>query len=190
MDVRTRPPRRRPLVWTLLAIGAVVAVVALALFQPWKLVVDNRVDEAAPVAAAPPAAPPPAAEAPAPAPPAEPVVLARGELISHEHDSSGSVEVLELPDGSRVLRLEDLNTSNGPALEVWITDAPVIEGRDGWDVFDDGHYVSLGELKGNIGSSNYPLPPEVDLAELSSVSVWCERFSVSFAAAALEPVAA
>jgi hypothetical protein len=173
------------------AVGVVVAVVALALFQPWKLVVDDRVDEAVPVAAPPAAqAAPPAPQAEAPAPPAEPVVLARGELISHEHDSSGSVVVLELPDGSRVLRLEDLDTSNGPDLHVWITDAPVIEGRDGWGVFDDGRYVDLGELEGNIGSSNYSLPAEVDLAELSSVSVWCARFAVSFAAADLEPVAA
>jgi electron transfer DM13 len=175
--------RTRPLVWTVIAAGAVLAVVALALFQPWKLVVDDRVDEAVPVAAE------PAPRAETPVPPAEPVVLARGELITHEHDSSGSVVVLELPDGSRVLRLEDLNTSNGPDLHVWITDAPVIEGRDGWDVFDDGRYVDLGELKGNIGSSNYPLPPEVDIAELSSVTVWCARFAVSFAAADLEPVA-
>ncbi len=187
MAVRTRPFWRRPNAVTVLAVGAVVAVAALALFQPWKLVVDDRVDESAPVAAAPQE---PAPQAQAPAPPAEPVVLARGELISHEHDSSGSVVVLELPDGSRVLRLEDLNTSNGPDLQVWITDAPVIEGRDGWHVFDDGRYVDLGELKGNIGSSNYPLPPDVDLTQLSSVSVWCERFAVSFAAAALEPVAA
>jgi electron transfer DM13 len=175
MAVRTRPLR-----WALLAVGAALVVVALALFEPWKLVVDDRVDEAVPVVEQPVAA----------APPAEPVVLARGELITHEHDSSGSVVVLELPDGSRVLRLEDLNTSNGPDLHVWITDAPVIEGRDGWGVFDDGRYVDLGALKGNIGSSNYPLPPEVDLAELSSVSVWCQRFAVSFAAADLEPVAA
>jgi hypothetical protein len=176
--------RTRPLLSGLLAVGVVLAVVALALFQPWKLVIDDRVDEAAPAAA--PAAP---AAPDAPAAPAEPVVIARGELISHEHESSGSVAVLELPDGSRVLRLEDLNTSNGPDLQVWITDAPVIEGRDGWQVFDDGRYVDLGELKGNIGSSNYPLPPEVDLAQLSSVSIWCERFAVSFAAATLEQVA-
>jgi hypothetical protein len=65
----------------------------------------------------------------------------------------------------------------------------VIEGRDGWHVFDDGRYVDLGDLKGNIGSSNYPIPPDVDVAELSSVTVWCARFAVSFAAAALEPVA-
>ena len=54
-----------------------------------------------------------AAGAPAPAP----VVLARGELITHEHTTTGSVQVLGLPDGSRVLRLQDLDTSDGPAAE-------------------------------------------------------------------------
>ena len=92
-----------------------------------------------------------------------------------------------MPDGSRVLRLQDLQTSNGPLLKVWITDAPVLPGTDGWGVFDDGGYVDLGELKGNIGSSNYPLPADVDLSRLTSVSVWCDRFNVSFGAAAAGP---
>jgi hypothetical protein len=176
------PVRARPLTWALLVAGAVL-VAALLILEPWKLVVDDRVDEAVPSAA--PVAPPSATAAQAP--PAQPVVVARGDLIAHEHDSTGSVVVLELPDGSRMLRLEDLNTSNGPDLHVWVTDAPVIEGRDGWHVFDDGRYVDLGDLAGNIGSSNYSLPPEVDLGQLSSVSIWCERFAVSFAAAELRP---
>jgi hypothetical protein len=174
---------RHPAVRVVLVVGAVLVIVALFVFEPWKLVVDRTVDEAAPSAASAPAAATPAASAPA-----APVVLARGELISHEHASSGSVVVLGLSDGSRVLRLEDLQTSDGPLLKVWLTDAPVIEGRDGWHVFDDGRYVDLGELKGNIGSSNYPLPPGVDLAALPSLSIWCDRFDVSFAAAALMPV--
>ncbi len=145
------------------------------MFEPWKLFIDQRVDEAPPAAAAPVAG----------GSTTEPVVLARGQLISHEHHSSGSVAVLRLPDGSRVLRLEDLQTSNGPALHVWLSDAPVIEGTAGWGVFDDGRYLDLGELKGNIGSSNYPIPPDADLATLPSISVWCERFHVSFAAARL-----
>jgi hypothetical protein len=183
-----RPLLRRPLTWVLIGVGAVALVVAMALFQPWKLVVDERVDEAAPVAAAP--APDPAAAPEDPvAPPAGPVVLARGGLISHEHATTGEVQVLRLPDGTRVLRLEGLATSNGPDLKVWITDAPVLPGRDGWGVFDDGRWTDLGALKGNVGSSNYALPAEVDLAELSSVSIWCDRFNVSFGAAALRPVA-
>ena len=114
-------------------------------------------------------------------------MLARGELISHEHNTTGTVQVLRLPDGSRVLRLENLDTSNGPVLKVWLTDAPVIPGQAGWHVFDDGSYVDLGDLKGNKGSSNYAIPADVDLGQYSSVSIWCERFAVSFGAATLTP---
>lgn len=175
---------RRPLVRVLIGVGAVLFVAALLVFEPWKLVIDNRVDEAVPVVAAAPAVAAPAA----PVAPAEPVVLARGQFISHEHASTGAVSVLRLPDGSRVLRLEDLHTSNGPLLKVWLTDAPVIPGNAGWHVFDDGRHLDLGELKGNIGSSNYAIPADTDLAGLSSVTIWCDRFAVSFAAAALQPV--
>jgi hypothetical protein len=87
-----------------------------------------------------------------------------------------------------VLRLEDLDTSDGPSLRVWLADAPVIAGPGGWHVFDDGAVVDLGELKGNVGSSNYPVPPGADLGGLTSVSIWCERFGVSFAATELRPV--
>ncbi|MBC8092784.1 MAG: DM13 domain-containing protein [Pseudonocardia sp.] len=204
---------RRPAVLIGLAVAAVLVVVGSAVFQPWKLIVDRTVDEAPPVAAAPaitapagvvalpvgprsPTSPPPVEETPT-APPAprapvaappvapEPVELGRGEFISHEHASSGSAVILELPDGSRVLRLEDLDTSDGPLLKVWLAAAPVIEGTDGWYVFDDDAHVDLGELKGNVGSSNYPIPADVDLGALTSVSIWCDRFSVSFAAAEL-----
>jgi Electron transfer DM13 len=166
---------RRRLVWIIVAAGVAVAVVGVLVFEPWKLFVDQHVDEA----------PPAVASGSAGAPPVDQVVLARGQLISHEHHSSGSVVVYRLADGSRVLRIEDLHTSNGPALHVWLSDAPVVEGAAGWGVFDDGRYIDLGELKGNIGSSNYLIPPEADLAALQSMSIWCARFHVSFAAAHL-----
>ena len=179
-----RPLLRRRSIWTAAAVVAVALVAAALVFEPWKLVVDQRVDEAVPTVSAAPAVPGGVA---APAVTAEPTVLASGILVSHEHESSGSAELLLLADGSRVLRLQDLRTSNGPLLRVWLTDAPVLTGSAGWKVFDDGRYVDLGDLKGNIGSSNYPIPADVDLAGLSSVSIWCARFHVSFAAAQLDP---
>jgi Electron transfer DM13 len=172
-----RPLLRRPLVRVALVAAAVLVVVGLFVFEPWKLVVNQTVDEAVPVATA------PVAVAPVAAPPVQ--TLASGTFISHEHASSGTVRILKLADGSRVLRLENLHTSNGPRLKVWLTDAPVIDGAAGWYVFDDGRHVDLGDLKGNIGSSNYSIPADVDLDDLTSVSIWCDRFSVSFAAAAL-----
>ncbi|MCO1656560.1 DM13 domain-containing protein [Pseudonocardia humida] len=179
----TAAPRRllrRPTVIAVLAVLVVAVGVGLYLFQPWKLFVDQTVAEAAPVAAAP-------AAADAPAAPVGPTVLATGELITHEHATTGTVQLLQLPDGSKVLRVQDLDTSNGPLLKVWLTDQPVIEGRDGWHVFDDGRHVDLGDLKGNIGSANYPVPADADLTGLTSVSIWCDRFDVSFGAAVLTP---
>lgn len=167
---------RRPIVAVPLALVLLTGFgVAMAAFQPWKLFVDSVVVEAAPTA------PSEAGGGTA----AEPVVLATGSFISHEHETTGSVSILRLADGSRVLRLEGLSTSNGPDLKVWLTDAPVIEGTDGWRVFDDGAWTDLGALKGNVGSQNYAIPADVDLAQLTSVSIWCDRFDVSFGAAAL-----
>ncbi|MGW5639599.1 DM13 domain-containing protein [Streptomyces sp. NPDC003832] len=171
--------------------GVLVVAVAgvgfgLYWFQPWKLWQDETVDEALPVAvgSAAPATGTPEAGAPATATPG-PRTLARGELISHEHDTTGSVRLVRLADGSHVVRLEDLDTSNGPDLRVLLTDAPVKEGTAGWRVFDDGRHVSLGKLKGNKGSQNYTVPADLDLTRYSSVSIWCDRFDVSFGAAEL-----
>ncbi|UIX35622.1 DM13 domain-containing protein [Streptomyces sp. GQFP] len=149
---------------------------------------DETVQEALPgVAEA--SAPPTVAPSGSPfASPSVPDTLAGGELISHEHATSGTVKLVRLVDGSHVVRLENFDTSNGPDLRVWLTDAPVKEGMAGWRVFDDGEYVSLGRLKGNKGSQNYAVPEDVDLSRYSSVSIWCDRFDVSFGAAELAQV--
>lgn len=174
-------------------------------FQPWKLFTDTRVEEALPqvteTTVAPKDATPdgadekiaknqePLSSSKSATEPDEviesPEVLVEGKFITHEHDTTGSVKILKYSGGSRILRIENLKTSNGPKLEVWLTDAPVIEGLDGWRVFDDGKFINLGALKGNIGSQNYSIPSETNLDDYSSISIWCERFSVSFGAAAL-----
>ncbi|MDI9887677.1 DM13 domain-containing protein [Streptomyces sp. HNM0645] len=181
---------RRPVVIVGLVVVAVVAVAGLYWFQPWKLWVDETVREELPAAApASPDAPGASADTTPPAASA-PEVLATGRFISHEHDTTGSVKIVRLADGSRTLRIEGLDTSSGPDLRVWLTDAPVKEGKDGWHVFDDGQYVSLGKLKGNKGDQNYALPADADLNRLTSVTIWCDRFDVSFGAAELGKAAA
>lgn len=163
-----------------IVVAAVVLAVGAALFQPWRAFTNTTVDEALPSVA------PTSSASAAP----KPKTLAKGSFIDHEHATTGTVKIVELPNGERVLRLVDLDTSDGPDLKVWITDAPVIPGRDGWGVFDDGEYVDLGALKGNRGNQNYALPKSVDLDELTSVSIWCDRFNVSFGAAELTTVKA
>lgn len=158
----------KPLTWIVVAVLLAGGIVGLYWFQPWKLVVDDRVDEA-----------------PAGAAPAQVAVLAEGTFVTHEHDTRGTVRIIQRADGTRRLEIVELDTSNGPDLRVWLTDQPVIEGRDGWSVFDDGRYVELGRLKGNKGSQGYDIPAGLDLSPFRSVSIWCKRFSVSFGAATL-----
>ena len=158
-------------------------------FQPWRLFTNVEVIEALPtqtISATPKPAPTQSEEVVSePEAPAEPEVLLEGSLISHEYETSGVVQVLLLPDGSRVLRLEALETSDGPDLEVWLSDAEVVPGFAGWHLFDDGEYFSLGKLQGNLGDQNYLIPEDLDLERFSSMSIWCVRFAVSFGAAEL-----
>ncbi|MFD4257120.1 DM13 domain-containing protein [Streptomyces sp. NPDC058534] len=187
---RGRSARVGPWLAGVLLVAVAGAGFGLYWFQPWKLWQDETVHEALPVTvdvntSRVPAEGPSSSEKPSTPPPAEPVTLASGELISHEHATSGTVKLVRLADGSHVVRVEDLDTSNGPDLRVLLTDAPVKEGRPGRHVFDDGKHVGLGKLKGNKGSQNYAVPADVDPARYSSVSIWCDRFDVSFGAAEL-----
>ncbi|MFD8141855.1 DM13 domain-containing protein [Streptomyces sp. NPDC059708] len=171
----TEKKRRRRL-WTGLTVAAALVLgLGAYWFQPWRLWQDATVHETLPTASSPVP----------PGTPAGPRTLARGTLISHEHTTTGTVRLIRLSDGSRTLRLEGLDTSNGPDLRVWLSDAPVKEGVAGWSVFDDGKHVSLGALKGNKGDQNYEIPAGVNLADYRSVTIWCDRFDVSFGAAAL-----
>ncbi|MGW5743745.1 DM13 domain-containing protein [Amycolatopsis sp. NPDC003861] len=186
---RTRRVFGRPWFIGVLVAGLVAVAAGLYWFQPWQLWVDETVQEALPEPAAAPATvsvpPVSSPSASVPSRPAEPADLATGKLISHEHRTAGTVRILRAADGSLVLRLENLETSSGPDVHVWLTDAPVKPGKDGWAVFDDGKHLDAGKLKGNKGNQNYPLPAGTDLAGYRSVSLWCDRFDVSFGAAEL-----
>lgn len=180
----------------ILGVGTVVVVLGLGIaalvFKPWLLFIDVEVNEALPVIESPVAtaepteslAPEPT-ESSTPEPPAGPVQLSAGELLSHEHETSGTVRIIENPDGTRTLALENLSTSNGPDVHVWLSAAPVVAGYDGWFLANDPAHVDLGLIKGNLGNQVYDIPADVDLAQYPSVYLWCEQFSVSFGAAAL-----
>jgi hypothetical protein len=169
---------------------AVVLIVAFAAFRPDKLFVDERVDEQLDddVAAAiderveSPASDPVPSAAPedvatsAPAPEG-PVVTAIGGFGSHnDYSVTGTAAVVTQPDGSRQLVLQELVSDNGPDLQLYLS--PVTGGQ-----VDGG--VKLGPLKGNVGTQAYDLPPEVDLGQVATVVIWCERFSRAFGSATL-----
>ncbi|WP_422754646.1 DM13 domain-containing protein [Micromonospora sp. WMMD708] len=175
---------RTPLTWVAVAVIGIGAAFGLYWFQPWKVVTDRQVDER--LSGVEDAAPPRATPATGPTA-TRPVLVSRGEFVSHEHDTSGTARIVRTADGGHRLELVGLDTSNGPDLRVWLSDQPVRTGRAGWHVFDDGRRAELGRLKGNRGDQAYAVPAGTDLTALTSVTIWCQRFAVSFGAASLVP---
>ena len=109
-------------------------------------------------------------------------VLAKGEFHKAEKAGKGTATVYQLADGKRVLRLSDFETDNGPDLHVRLIAAD--DAKNTASVAKTDH-VELGKLKGNKGSQNYDVPENADLSKYKVVSIWCNRFSVNFAAAPL-----
>ena len=81
-----------------------------------------------------------------------------------------------------MLRLTNFSVENGPDLHVRLIAAD--DAKDTASVAKTDH-VELGKLKGNKGDQNYDVPADVDLGKHKVVSIWCNRFSVNFAAAPL-----
>ncbi|TVU63262.1 DM13 domain-containing protein [Paenarthrobacter nitroguajacolicus] len=158
-------------------------VVGAALFQPWRLFTSSSVDEALPAA---PVAGSVSAEVEATVvetPAASgPVVLGTGAFQSQEHETTGTARLLKLPDGSHLLRLENLASSDGPDVKVWLSSQ---EAGGDWFKYRSGRYVDLGAVKATHGNQNYVIPAGTDIAGLASVVLWCDRFSVAFGSAPL-----
>jgi hypothetical protein len=104
-----------------------------------------------------------------------PQVLAMGSFVGVNdgiHNAEGMAKVVKLADGKQLLRLEDFKATNGPDLYVYLaTDDTAQE------------YVSLGELKANIGDQNYEIPVGTDLTKYNTALIWCKQFSVLFGSA-------
>ena len=191
-------------------VALLAVVVVLWWFQPQALLFDRVVDEDFPAVADAPEPEPADDAGPAAAPeneasdpddaddpddpdgsddadaeddrPTEPVELASGTFESrNRYTVTGGAAVFELPDGSRTLRLEPFESTNGPDLYVYLTAADHADSDDELDA----DFVDLGDLRGNIGNQNYDIPSEVDLAVYDTVVIWCRRFTTSFGAADL-----
>jgi hypothetical protein len=154
--------------------AAVVVLVACAwyAFRPELLFVNKTVNEKFPAAAA------------ANAESGDQISTALGSGMFHSgaHETKGTATIYQLKDGERVLRLTNFETSNGPAVYVYLVAA-----RDALDnaTVERAEYVDLGSLKGNIGDQNYDIPRGTDLSKYHAVTIWCKRFSVNFGTAPL-----
>ncbi len=205
--------RRRRIIVMLVAVVIAAVVFGLAYFQPYKLFVDDRVNQPLPTAtttaavAAPattatapatattpaPAAAVPSTAAPvatvAPAPPVtEPVATTVAGPITL---AQGSFISREHPTRGTASIL-DVSGQQFVRFEDFSTsNGPKLvvylttAPPDAPDAAFDDDIVDLGDLQGNIGNQNYEIPAGVDLARYRTVVVWCARFHVAFGAAAL-----
>jgi hypothetical protein len=167
--------------------GVVVAAVitfVLLYFAPQDLFLQTTVNEPLPTPAALQSVEPPTSTA-ASTKPTKPTpirVTARGHFVSGEHHTIGLASLLRLTGGETYVRLTDFATSNGPAVRVWLSAAPV---HSSDNLVAHAAHVDLGGLKANHGNQNYKVPAGLALARYRSVQIWCARFDVVFGAAPL-----
>ena len=153
----------------LIVVALIVIVGGWYLFRPERLFVNARVNEGFPAAGS--------AKTDG-----SPLALLEGNFHDGAHKTAGTATIHQLPDGKRVLRLTNFETSNGPDVRVYLVAAE--DAKDN-DTVTRAGFLELGALKGNIGDQNYDLPSEADLTRYRSVTIWCRRFGVNFGTAPL-----
>jgi hypothetical protein len=116
--------------------------------------------------------------------PSQPAALKSGTFHGVAHETRGTATIYQVGGsaGTRVLRLADFQTSNGPDVRVLL-----VAGNDAADndAVRNGMPVELGKLKGNVGDQNYDVPAGIDLDRYAAVTIWCNRFGVNFGTAPL-----
>jgi hypothetical protein len=149
-------------------VAVVVAVGLWYLFRPEKLFINQRVNEAAPIAVNNSSQP-----------------AFTGLLSSKLHETKGRATVYKASDGTMSLRLTDFSTSNGPDVHVVLAEAsdPGLKNNVPGQALQS---IEVGMLKGNEGDQEYKLPANVDLARYDTVVIYCVRFRAVFGTAKLE----
>lgn len=92
--------------------------------------------------------------------------LAKGTFAPQQHVTSGTAVLLELSDGTKLLRLENLDLTNAPNLHVWLT-----EQLHPWPELDKPYYADLGNLKANKGNQNYPISADTHFDRFNGVDI-------------------
>jgi hypothetical protein len=106
-----------------------------------------------------------------------PDVVSEGGLRGIDHDATGRVRLLLLPDGTHVVRLEGLDVEPGPDYFLHLV--------PGADRSEPEGGVRLDRLRASQGNQNYPVPAGTSIEEPLTVLIWCRAFAVPVAAATL-----
>jgi hypothetical protein len=110
--------------------------------------------------------------------PAGPVRLSSGTFQGlDDHAATGTVSLVEQPDGSRVVLFEDFEVERGPDYLVYLV--------PGEAAFDYAQGVEVAPLQGNVGDQQYAVPAELAGQQPLTVLIWCRAFDVNIAGASV-----
>lgn len=97
--------------------------------------------------------------------------------------TQGSAKLARNAQGRWTLTITGLRTEPAPDLHVWLVPQSPVKDTP---ALAQGKHLDLGTIETTTRSRTYLLPANVNPAEYRSVVLWCEQFSVAFAAAPLQ----
>jgi hypothetical protein len=136
---------------------------------PWKVSVEQQVDT-------------PLIE-PAPAGLASAKVLGTASVYNVDREGQGTAKIYELPNGTRLIRLEDFFVSINSDLELRLSERPNPKSTD--DAVNSP-WKLVAPLKATVGTMNYEIPKDVDVSKYQSIVIWCEITRNAYAAASIQ----
>jgi len=136
---------------------------------PWKATVEAQVER-------------PLVE-PAPAGLASAKLLGTAKVYNVDREGEGTAKIYELPTGTRLIRLEDFFVSINSDLEIRLSELP---GPKSTAEAANAPWKFVAPLKATIGTMNYEVPADVDLARYQSIVIWCEITRNAYAAASIQ----
>ncbi|HEX2046367.1 MAG TPA: DM13 domain-containing protein [Acidimicrobiales bacterium] len=136
---------------------------------PWKAVIEQQVDR-------------PLIE-PAPADLGSARLLGTAKMYNVDREGQGTARLYEMPDGSRLIRLEDFFVSINSDLELRLSEAANPRSTD---EAVKARWKHVAPLKATVGTMNYAVSRDIDVSQFTSIVIWCEITRNAYAAAAIE----
>ncbi len=135
----------------------------------WKATVEQQIDS-------------PLVE-PAPVGLASARLLGTAEVYDVDRDGEGTAKIYEMPDGTRLIRLEDFFVSINSDLELRLSEST---GPKSTDEAANAPFKLIAPLKATVGSMNYEVPRDIDISKYQSIVIWCEITRNAYAAASIQ----
>lgn len=136
---------------------------------PWKVTVEQQVDT-------------PLIE-PAPAGLASAKVLGTATVYNVDREGQGTAKIYEMPNGTRLIRLEDFFVSINSDLELRLSERPNPRSTD---EAVNSPWKLVAPLKATVGNMNYEVPRDIDVSKYQSIVIWCEITRNAYAAASIQ----